>query len=55
MMRKINVKNVPDYAKDYDYIVARPVDGDLWFWGAWNDEAKAHEVAREVNGLVVER
>lgn len=48
------VKNVADYAKDYKYIVARNIDGELWFWGAWNDRNKANEVAIELgNGVVI--
>lgn len=48
------IQNVTEYAKNYKYIVARRVDGELWFWGAWNDRNKANDVAEElVNGVVV--
>lgn len=51
MMMK--VQNVPVYATKYEYIVARRVNGEFWFWGAWNDRNKANEVAIELkNGVV---
>lgn len=47
----VTVKNLPiTYCP---FIVARAVDGDLWFWGSWDDEERAHMVAREVDGIVV--
>lgn len=50
----MTVQNVAAYAKNYKYIVARHVDGQLWFWGAWNDRNKANDVAEELgNGVVV--
>lgn len=50
----VEIQNVASYAKDYRYIVARNVDGVLWFWGAWNDKNKANAVALELgNGVVV--
>lgn len=47
------INNLPTYANEYKYIVARRVDGELWFWGAWNDLNKANEVALEIGGEVV--
>lgn len=47
------VANVPDYAKDAAYIVARYDCNKLWFYGAWDNEARAQEVADEVDGLVL--
>ena len=53
MMNEIN--HLPIYAKGYNYIVARDVDGELWFWGAWDDRNKANEVALELGkGVVIE-
>lgn len=54
MMMMVEVKNTPAYAKDYKYIVARLVGGELWFYGAWDNEAKAQEIANQVDGLVVQ-
>lgn len=47
------VKNLSSYAINYKYIVASDVDGDLWFYGAWNDESRAYEVAKNIRGVVV--
>lgn len=48
----MTIQNVPEYAKNYKYIVVRRVDGELYFWGAWNDRNKAKEVAIEIGGEV---
>lgn len=48
------VKNVPPYAEPYEWIVARPCDGELWFWGAYHDRIKAWRIAEEIGGVVVE-
>lgn len=37
------------------YIVARVDQGHLWYYGSWDDEDKAYEVAVELDGVVVER
>ena len=47
------IKNIPYYAEGYPYIVAREVDGDDWFWGAYDTAEVAEKVAREINGFVV--
>ena len=47
------VKNLPEYANEYKYIVASQVDGDLLFWGAWNNMKKAIKAAEEIGGKVV--
>ena len=46
------IYNTPTYATEYGYIVARACDGDLWFYGAYETEDRAKEVANEVDGLV---
>lgn len=50
------INNCPDYAKHYKYIVARDVDGEIWFYGAWNDEKEANRVAKELgeNAMVLD-
>ena len=45
------VKNLPEYANEYKYIVASQIDGDLWFWGAWNDMKKAIRKCREEDNM----
>lgn len=52
-MFKLIINNLPDYATDYDYIVASVVDGNLWFYGAWNNANKAYEMARNIDGAVI--
>lgn len=47
------IKNLSSYAINYKYIVASDIDGELWFYGAWNDENRAYEVARDIRGVVV--
>ena len=47
------VKNLSSYAINYKYIVASDIDGDLWFYGAWNDKSRAYEVAKNIRGVVV--
>lgn len=48
------IQNTPDYAKTYKYIVARKIDGELYFWGAWNDKDKASNIAHELgDGIVI--
>lgn len=49
------INNLPQYASEYEYIVAREVEDELWFWGAFSDSEKAEQVAIEVNGIVVRR
>ena len=49
----IKVNNLPEYAKNYNWLVCRVVDGELWFWGAFKDHDKAFEVAMDVGGVVV--
>ena len=49
----VNVNNLPAYVEQYDWLVARAVDGVLWFWSAYNDEQTARISAREVDGIVV--
>lgn len=50
-MPKVN--NVPRYASEHNYIVARNVDGELWFWGAYDRLERARATARDVNGEVL--
>ena len=49
---KLTVKNLPTTHKAF--VVARVVDGDLWYWGSWDDEERAHMVAIEIDGIVVD-
>ena len=50
----IKVQNVPEITNKY--IVARLVDGVLWYWGSWENFDDAFNVAVDFpNGIVVER
>lgn len=54
MEAKVKVYNCPSDADKY--IVCRLSNGELWYWGSYEDESEAIEVADEFeNGLVVIR
>lgn len=46
------VKNMPDYAKSCKFIVCRVIDGEKWFYGAYNDSVCAANAALEISGCV---
>ena len=51
----IDIQNMPRNI-NHNYLVVRQVDGDVWYYGQYDSEAKAKEVAIEIgNGLVIER
>lgn len=54
-MTNINteINNMPEYATTKKYIVVRRVNGELWFWGAWNDRDAANEAALEIGGITL--
>ena len=48
------VQNTESYAKNHRYIVARLVDGELWFYGAYDDEDHARTAIDEIgNGVLL--
>lgn len=49
----MNLMNMPEYANDYEFVVAREVDGDYWFWGAYENGFKADQIAHEIGGVVI--
>lgn len=49
---KLEIKNTPEYAEDYRFIVYRMCKGERWFWGAFADGGKAAQVATEIGGFV---
>lgn len=49
----MEIKNMPVYANDYEFIVCREVDGALWFFGAYSDGFKADQVATEIGGIIL--
>ena len=48
----IKILNCSKYSLTCEYIVARWVDGDWWFYGAWNDLNRAADVALLERGQV---
>ena len=47
------IKNCPDYAKDYEFVVVRQDDnGDYWFWGAYENGFKAEQACLEIGGII---
>jgi hypothetical protein len=50
-----NIMNLPDYADDHNYIVVKYVDGNLWFYGAYDAKGRACEVAKIERGIVIAR
>ena len=48
----MKINNLDNYARCKKYIVFRVVDGDNWFYDAWNDFDKALNQAIEIDGQV---
>ena len=52
---RVMIHNMPEYAKEYKYIVCTFDCGDLWFYGAYENKHKAKEVSYAISfGIVVE-
>ena len=49
---RVKVNNLPDEPKRY--VVARVIDCGLWFWGSYDDEDKAKQAAKEIEGVVLD-
>lgn len=47
------IKGLPEYAKDYEFVVVRLVNNDFWFWGAYESGFKADRIAQGIGGLVI--
>ena len=45
--------NEPEYSSHYEFVVAREVDGEYWFWGAYSNGFKAEQAALEIGGVVI--
>lgn len=52
---QVVVNNTPENA--LEYIVARwsKDTSGLWYWGSWENESQAKEIAKLVDGVVVKR
>lgn len=49
----LHINNLPEYARDRAYIVYTPVDGQAWFFSAWDDQERAVQQALEYGCQVV--
>lgn len=52
-MKTLTIKNLPEYANDYEFVVVRKIDDYFWFWGAYAEGYKAERIARDIDGLIV--
>ena len=52
---RINVENVPPISNKWIVVRYDENTRKLWFWGSWDNLGSAIDIAKEVNGLVVER
>lgn len=52
MENKYKIKNLPENSDKYEYIIARLVDDDLWYYGADHNIKVASDVASRINGIV---
>lgn len=45
------IKNVPGYVAENcaEWLVVTQIGDDLWFWGAWDDQADAIDAAIELD------
>jgi len=52
---QVEVMNTPEIVEKY--VVGRFDENtnQLWFYGSWNDEIKAKDVAIEIGGIMVRR
>ena len=48
----IDINNLSTH-KRKKWLVLRAVDGKVWYYGQWDNEAEAHAVAEEIDGFVV--
>ena len=48
----MKVNNVPEMSKNRKFIVFRVVDGENWFYDAWDDFDRALKLAIEIEGQV---
>ena len=47
----IKIYNLPENVKEW--IVTKEVDGDLWFWGTFDNEEQARVAAINLDGIVI--
>ena len=52
-MKNLTILNAPDDAFNYEFVVVREIDGDLWYWGRYADGFKAEQTALGIGGIVI--
>lgn len=52
-MQELKINNKPEYADHYEFIVARKVNGELWFYGAYSNGFKADQIASKISGIII--
>lgn len=51
----MTIHNKPDYADDYEFVVARRDANnahEFWFWGAYENGFIAEKAAKEIGGVI---
>ena len=49
----MTINNLPEYAKEYEWIVATESDNEYWFWGAYHKQYEAAIAAHEIDGVLI--
>lgn len=49
----VKINNIPEYANHYKYVVATLVEGQLWFYGAYDEYDKADRAFKEMDGRLI--
>ena len=52
-MKEFTIKNLPDYANNYEFIVVYLADGKYCFYGAYLNGFEAEKIALAIDGMIV--
>lgn len=47
------IHNEPDYARNYEFVVVKEINGEYWFNSAHADGFVAERVASSIGGIIV--
>ena len=50
---QVKIENMPERVNKF--IVCRVCNGELWYWGSFDDEKTAEQARKEVDGIVVKK
>lgn len=53
MTFRVNIKNCPEYARRYKYIIARNNAGILWFYGVCDNEKDVDRIVDALGSAAV--